>query len=108
MFIPGETIAHQFYLPFVRSDISRVYVTYHQDDRIILKKYVTATQLVPEERRSYFNMDLTQEESLLFQNDKLYTIQLNVVFANGARAASTEIKGINGMQHIQEVVTSYG
>ena len=108
MFIPGETIAHQFYLPFVRSDISRVYITYHQEDRIILKKYVTATQLVPEGNRSHFDMDLSQEESLLFQNDKPYTFQLNVVFTNGARATSTEMKGINGMQHIQEVVTSYG
>ena len=110
MFIPGETISHRFIIPFVRSDIGRVYITYHQDDRIILKKSIPGPQVrrLSDSNESYFIITFTQKESLLFRNNNDYTVQLNVVFDSGDRCTSYEISGKNGMQHIKEVVTSNG
>lgn len=110
MFIPGETIAFNFTVPFVRSDIGRIYVTYYQDDEIVLEKRVAASQITRayDKAESYFTVTLSQAESLLFNNCDDFTIQLNVVLTTGVRCASYEMKGKNGMQHIKEVVTSSG
>ena len=110
MFTPGETVTHRFILPFFRSDIGRIYISYHQNNHIVLEKTVPAIQIenITSENSSRFVVTLTQEESLLFENGKDYYIQLNVAFTSGARAASRLIKGTNGIQQIQEVVTSSG
>ena len=102
MFIPGETISHKFYIPFVRSDIDRIYVSYKQNDCLILKKTVYPGSVTREGVNSYFIVVLSQEESLLFQDDMGYTIQLNVIFTSGARCSSKDIKGVNGAQHLRE------
>jgi len=110
MFIPGETITHQFFIPFVRSDVNKVEVTYRQNGHIILRKSVAGGSLtnVTQTSQSSFNVTLSQQESLLFDDDKPFYVQLNVIFMNNTRCASVEIKGSNGMQHIREVVYKNG
>ena len=110
MFIPGETVIHRFNLPFPNEGITRVYVTYKQQNRVILSKTVFAGEVkkASSGTTSYFSVTLSQEESLLFRNDINYTIQLNVMFSSGARCASVEMDGTNGVQHIRKVVTANG
>ena len=110
MFTPGETVSYKFILPFIRSDVGRIYVSYYQNNHIILEKTVPCVQVVnmSDEGKSYFTVSLSQEESLLFENMSDYFMQINIVFANGMRAASRLMKGTNGIQQIQEVVTSGG
>jgi len=116
MFIPGETIVYRFNLPFPNEGISMVYVTFKQENRNILTKTVFGGEIKatpkenPEddsvETTSYFTVALSQEESLLFKNDKNFKIQLNVAFTSGTRCASIEMDGDNGVQHIRKVVTA--
>ena len=106
MFIPGETISHQFFIPFVRSDVGKILVTYRQFDDVILVKTVYPGQIETLEGKSQFTVTLSQEESLLFDNEADYYIQLNVIFTSGARCASSEMRGTNGVQHVKKVVTA--
>lgn len=110
MFIPGETIAQEFTMPFVREGITRVFVTYKQNNRVILRKTVLLGNITNDSGRKncYFTVVLSQQESLLFKNDSDYTIQLNVLFNTGARCVSKEMNGTNGVQHIRKVVTTNG
>jgi len=107
MFIPGETISHKFVVPFVRADVSKIYVSYRQDGHVILTKTVTSSSIAAAESGvgSSFSITLSQQESLLFRDDMPFSVQLNVLFTNGARCASREIERSNGFQHIREVVT---
>lgn len=108
MFIPGETITHQFYIPFIAADVLKILVTYKQDDRVILTKTVYSNQIltVASGEQSTFTVTLTQQESLLFKNDSDFKIQLNVIFNSLARCASVEMDGSNGVQQYRKVVTS--
>ena len=106
MFIPGETITHQFIIPFVRSDLEKIIVSYRQDDDVILIKTVYPGQVEDMGSKGKFAVTLSQEESLLFDDAKNYFIQLNVLMRNSARCASVEIKGTNGIQHIEEAVVA--
>ena len=107
MFIPGETISHKFVVPFMREDILKIIVSYRQDGHIILTKTVASYSVSAEESGvgSSFSITLSQQESLLFRDDMPFSVQLNVIFTNGARCASREIERSNGFQHIREVVT---
>lgn len=107
VFIPGETISHQFFVPFTQGDVSKVYVSYRQNGRIVLVKNVYAGHLtnVTSGVGSSFTVTLSQQESLLFQDDKSFTIEINVISRNGqTRYTSQEMDGETGIQHIREVV----
>lgn len=110
MFIPGETIGYRFYIPFVAGDVARIFVSYKQDGKLLVRKTVSPGQIinVAGGGQSYFTLSLTQEESLMFQDDYSYSIQLNVVLTSGARCVSKEMNGSTGIQHIREVVTRNG
>ena len=109
MFIPGETIAHEFIIPFVRSDIGRIYVTFYQNGRTVIEKSVPSQQIVQRgTEESYFVIILTQYESLLFDDRSEYFMQLNMVFKNGTRSSSHLMRGETGIQHIRKVVTANG
>ncbi len=106
MFIPGETIVHQFHIPFTGEEVDKIIVTYYQNDRIILNKTAYPIDITQDATgtNSQFSVELSQEESLLFDDGYSYTVQLNVLFTSGSRCSSVEIKGENGIQHYREVV----
>lgn len=112
MFIPGETIQHRFYTPFKAGDIAKIYVSYRQCGNTILIKTVNPGNIVDVagESLSHFNVSLTQQESLLFQDNEDFFVQLNVVLvgSSNTRCVSAEIKGSNGLQHMRGVVTKNG
>ena len=109
MFIPGETISHQFHLPFVRADIVKVIVTYRQNGHIVFEpKTVYPNSITNVGQGSQFVITLSQEESLLFEDDKYFYVQLNVIFTSDEgtiRTTSVELRGENNLQHLREVVT---
>ena len=103
---------HTFLIPFVTDSINKIIVTYKQNDHVILERIVTSAMLVDGDAlipidnpaRTKFRVQLTQQESLLFEDKRDFWIQLNV-FTNGrTRHASCEIKGSNGVQHVREVI----
>lgn len=106
MFIPGETIAHQFIIPFVANEIEKVIVSYKQDDHIVLELTVTSEQIEQGETaaEAKFTVSLSQTQSLLFMNNKDTYAQLNVILPNGTRCSSKEMKLDTGNQHIREVI----
>lgn len=109
MFIPGETISHQFHLPFLKTDIIKVIATYRQNGHIVFEpKTIYPNQISNEELGSQFVITLSQEESLLFEDDKYFYVQLNVMFTSdegNIRTTSMELRGKNELQHLREVVT---
>lgn len=112
MFYPGETIVQSFIVPFLQSDIDKAIVSYKQNDHIVLEKEATSTQIyddtdpndpVPVEF-SELVIVISQEESLLFENDMSYEIQINI-FSMGNRQTSEPIKDTTGRQFYREVYT---
>ena len=105
MFIPGETITHEFRIPFAGASVSRIYVTYRQNDQIVLVKTINPGQIEsPSGELNYFRVTLSQQESLLFQDKAPYYVQLNVIMSdNETRAASTELRGTIGLQQYRKV-----
>lgn len=111
MFIPGENVSFRFTLPFYSSDVNKGYVTFYQDDRVILElsKNASSFKAIPGKRQCYVDVTLTQQQSLLFENDEDYYAQINLIVSNGSggtfRCTSKKVKGSNGTQFKQEVVT---
>ena len=115
MFHPGETVIHTFVIPFRRVDLSKVIISYKQEDYVILERTVTSPRDFGEyhnaegevdETKTQITIQLTQEESLLFKERWEYRIQLNVYSEGGSRHASCEIKGSSGVQHHKEVISN--
>lgn len=117
MFHPGETVVHSFIIPFVTSTISQIIVSYRQNDHIILERIITSAMLnlnlqggggalqnFEDPAMTKFKIELTQEESLLFNDNEKFYIQLNVYTEAGSRHASCEIDSTSGIQHIREVI----
>ena len=107
MFIPGETITHEFRIPFASEDIKTIYVTYRQNDQIVLVKKVFPVDIHDVSGDlNFFQVTLEQNESLLFKNNATFYVQLNVLFNDSkTRAASVELKGTTGRQHYGKVVS---
>ena len=103
MFIPGETVTHEFLIPFVRTELAKVIVTYKQNNRIVLTKTISSFEETAH-TESRVVVSFSQQETLLFDCNSDYTIQLNVFTANGARGACTEFKGSTGVQHYKKVI----
>lgn len=106
MFIPGSTVAHTFTVPFQKSLIDTVIVSYRQKDMIILEKFITSNISLAEvdEEHTRFTSLLTEEESLLFQDLTDYSVQVNILFDSGSRAASDPILSRTGSQHIRQTI----
>ena len=105
MFIPGETVVHEFIIPFMNSDLSKVIVSYKQDNRIVLTKTISSFTAISS-TESKITIAFSQQESLLFSDDIDYTIQLNVFTLRGTRAACTEFKSSTGKQHYKKVISN--
>lgn len=112
MFIPGETIAQTFTLPYSKENIGQIIVSYRQRDRIILEKIITSQKNMQstDDDQTVISAVLSESESLLFENDCDYGIQINIFFGSGevtgGRVASCEITGHTGYQHIRELSTT--
>lgn len=140
MFHPGETLIHEFIIPFIYDTIEKVLVTYKQNDRLILIKEITSfAPYIPEDEEAHDNpretvpianrdidylfydetvsplpgetndltmliCQLSQEDSLLFDNFDRVKIQLNVYCYNGSRAVSDEFPVSSGAQHYKVVM----
>lgn len=108
MFNPGETVSHQFIIPFVAEEISKIIVTYKQDGDVVLEKTITSGFETYETDKTRILVTFSQADSLLFKPEYDYTIQLNVLISNNGsfmRASSKEIKGKNGIQYHREVIS---
>ena len=106
MFNPGETIVHEFVIPFSALELAKVIVSYKQEDDIVFEKTVTSGfEPIENTENSKFSVEFSQQESLLFRDLLNYTIQLNVLTSSGSRAASKEIKGCSGTQYHRGVIT---
>ena len=104
MFIPGETVAHEFIIPFISSEVQKVIVTYKQNDRLILIKTITSG-FEDLDTKTKFVVTLSQNESLMFDNKSDAWIQLNVLCQNGTRAACNEFRASTGKQHYRQVIS---
>lgn len=102
MFAPGETVTHRFVIPFAKSDIDYVVVSYRQNGQIILEKNIASSDpdMETDSQLSVsIEYELTQEESLLFEDLTPYSIQLNVFTQGGSRHTSKEIGDKNFIQY---------
>lgn len=116
MFIPGETVVHEFIVPIDYQQIQKVIVTYEQNNYIVLEKTLAPANVLADEKGARINYMLTQEESLLFASPQErtclseqsipYKVQLNIYTKGGARAVSTPMEGRTGIQHVREVMTN--
>ena len=109
MFYPGETLEHTFIIPFYESDVDQVVVSYKQNDHVVLEKEVASiAQLYSEEDPSEIIefceavVIISQQQSLLFEDDCMCEIQLNV-FTMGNRRASEPISEKVGRQFYKTV-----
>ena len=105
MFFPGETITHNFIVPFAKGEISKVIVTYKQNDQIVLEETVSSGFEDEDNQQTSFDIVFTQSKSLAFHDNSDYTVQLNVYTKGGTRHASHELHGISGVQYLREVIS---
>ena len=82
--IQGTTPTHIFELPFDVSMITSVSVSYIQLGGVVLTKSTDKCTL----SGNTISVDLTQEETFLFQSDKSVGIQLKVLTSEGQVLAS--------------------
>lgn len=108
MLIPGETAVHYFTMPFELSDVSEIIVTYKQRGYIVLEKVITASSqdvtFSVDDNKTVFYFRLTQEESLLFEDEEDYSVQLNVKMQNTNRVASYPVFARTGPQYKRQVI----
>ena len=110
MFYPGETVEHTFIVPFNVNDVEDAIVSYKQGNRIILEKDATINAIFDDtDPQNPIITDFTEllvviseEESLLFEDNAPYTMQVNV-FNLGNRATSELIKDRTGVQYYREL-----
>lgn len=107
MFNPGETVAHQFIIPFVATELAKVVISYKQDGDIMFEKTITSGfEEYQTKANTKFTITFSQEESLTFNPLKDVFAQINVLTVKGARASSKPIKIYTGPQYHKEVISS--
>ena len=107
MFSPGETICHRFIIPFVATEISKVILTYKQNDHIAFMKTITSGfEEYEQPEKTLITVAFSQEESLLFDCKDTIKCQLNVYTYLGSRAASTEITIKPYVQQYRDVIST--
>ena len=86
MFIPGETATHRFSIPFTASEISKVVVTYKQHNRVLLEKEISSFE------GNEVVLTLSQAESLLFECNTEFSVQLNILMADETTRCASDVK----------------
>lgn len=88
MIIPkGCTVVNTFTVPFNREDIDVIYITYQQSGRTIIEKTVSDCVF----RDGKILVDLSQEDTLLFNNSYIIQIQIRIRLKNGVATKSNII-----------------
>lgn len=82
--IQGTTPTHEFVLPFAAELVKEVRITYEQNGEIVLEKAETDCTFV----ENSIKLELTQEETLLFDTKYNVKIQLKVLTTEGKVMAS--------------------
>lgn len=105
MFFPGETITHIFYIPFAINEVNHVILSYKQNGAIILEKTITSGFEEDSAQSTKFTYALSQNDSLLFEDNSPFTIQCNVYTTGNTRHASHEMNSESGIQYLRDVIT---
>ena len=75
MFYPGETIAHTFTLPYKKSEIDKVIISYRQNGHIVLEKIITSAtnmEAIPSEEKVVFgDTTIVSQEEWLAENPEV-------------------------------------
>lgn len=87
-------------IPFAKEDLEAVEVSFRNNNAVVFEVEITSFQAKGDKTRIGFTM--TQEESLLFNENDIYRMQLNVYGANGSRSASKEYDVCTLSQQIPE------
>jgi len=104
VFFPGETISHSFVVPFAAAEIDYAIVSYKQNEAVIFEKRITSGFNAEDTSITQFDFTLTQEESLLFDDDKPFTIQVNIYTTGGTRHSSHEVSDSSGVQYVRNIL----
>lgn len=87
----GTTPTHTFTIPFNKSAIADVEITYQQREKTILQKYLADCELYETDSNSCeIKLTLTQEETFLFAEPS-FAAQIRVLDNNGVVTASDKI-----------------
>jgi hypothetical protein len=82
--IRGTTPTHTFELPFDTAVIKKIKIIYAQNDKVLFCKEAEACSL----NARTVTVKLTQNETLLFDCDKLVQIQMRILTTTGEALAS--------------------
>ena len=89
-FHPGETIVLNFILPFGKYDAMGVVLSFRDRNAVVFEA-MAASFTEEDDGRIRAGFMLTQAESLLFEENHEYKMQLNVYGFNSSRSVSDEI-----------------
>lgn len=98
--VRGSTPTHTFELPLDEENIKNVIVAYAQDDVVVLSKTIEDCIV----SGNIITLELSQEETLLFNSKKKVDIQLKVLNNNGKVFISNIICTEVGKCFIDEVI----
>ncbi len=95
----GTTPTHEFILPFEAALLNEIRVTYKQNDAVVLEK----TEADCTKDGSSVKVELTQEETLLFDSGFNVDIQLRVSTTDG-KALASQIEKVRVCEVLNEEV----
>ena len=105
-FHPGETVVLNFIIPFNILDVKAVILSFRNNDRVAFEAVATSFRAEEDENsgtsKTRVGFTMTQAESLQFEENNIYYMQLNVFGPNSSRMTSKEIKVTTGAQQIKE------
>jgi len=102
-FHPGETVVLNFVIPFSLYDVKAVAISFRNKGRVAFEALATSfVQEGDDEYKTRVGFTMTQAESLQFEENEIYMMQLNVFGPNSSRIASDEIKVTTGAQQLIE------
>lgn len=96
----GCTEKHSFIIPFKPNEISAVSIVYEQNDRIVLKKTLKDCDF---EGNEIFAR-ISQEESLIFEDNRSVNIQLKIRLIDGTVTKSKIIQAVSDELIEREVI----
>lgn len=99
-FHPEDTVVFDLVIPFAKDDVDEVKVSFRDRNAVVFEVSITSFQAKGDKTRLGFTF--TQEESLQFNENDFYKMQLNVYSGNGSRSASKEYDVITLSQQIPE------
>jgi len=115
MFIPGDTIQHQFVLPFTSLEFNKAVISYKQNDRIVMEVIASVNRrendpnmdISFDENSTILTYSFTQKRSLLFADSIPFTIQISVITSKGGSRITSSIitSSINGAQYYRREFT---